>query len=255
MQTRRLAAPLFALGLGASAHAQDTISTDRPGIMISPVVVPEGRLQVEAGLLNLTLTRGNGSDTELWNTPVLLRYGLAPKVELRLFGTPWNRLHDDVGGADAEGPGDVEIGAKIALGDGGSGPKTAVIFGARLPVGEDEFTSHRPGYDVNFAATWDLGDDAFLCGLAGVTRTPVGDENATTGTLGLLVGRSFTSRLGGYVETGWFPDIDDAVDTAVVGTGVTFLVDADLQLDAFGDFGLNSDTPDAAIGFGFSWRL
>lgn len=85
--------------------------------------------------------------------------------------------------------------------------------------------------------------------------TPVGDDDSITGSLGLLLGHSFANTpWSAYVEAGYFPEIDNAVDTSVAGAGVTYLVNNVVQLDAFGDFGLNEDTPDAVGGFGISWR-
>jgi hypothetical protein len=164
-------------------------------------------------------------------------------------------LHDDASGADFDGFGDVEISTKIAINDSESGPKTSVIAGVRLPVGDDDFTTHQPGYDVNFAAAWGVGDDMTLTGLLGIARTPIGDENATTGTVALALGRSFTERIGGYVEAGWFPDIDNSIDTVVAGGGLTYLVNNDLQVDTFVDFGIDDDAPDYQVGAGISWRL
>jgi hypothetical protein len=256
MHPRLLHGSFAVLVLASAASAQDAIVPERPGVMFSPTVVSEGRLQIETGLLTLTRFRGNGTDADLWNVPVQLRYGLTREVELRLGGTLWNHLHDNMTGEDADGVGDVEIGTKVAISEGESGPRSAVNLGVRLPVGDEEFTAHQLGYSLNLAATWNLGEHDALTSLAGITRTPAGDENALTGSLGLSVAHSFNDTpFSAYVEAAWFPDIDNSVDTAVAGLGVTWLVDNDLQLDAFGDFGLNDDTPDAQVGIGVSLRL
>ncbi len=255
MRLQLLVTFLVVFELAPTVRAQDTISADRPGITLSPTVVPPGTFQIEAGIPQYTAMRGNGVDAELWSLPVQLRYGLTPSVELRLAGSPWNRLHDDVSGDDVDGASDVELGTKIVLSDGESGPKLAAILGVRLPVGSEDFTAHQPGYTFNLAASMAFDPSNTLTGLAGISRIPVGDENATTGALGLALTHSFTDApFSAYIEAGWFPNIDNSVDTAVAGTGATYLVTNDLQLDAFGDFGLNEDTPDATIGLGISWR-
>jgi len=247
-----LFAPFVAV---STAVAQDPIATDRPGITFTPSVVGEGVFQIEAGVPQITFSRGNGTDSEQWSFPVQLRYGLTPSLELRLGGSTWNRLEDDTTDDSVDGFGDVEIGAKLALSDGSTGPRTAIIASVRTPVGDDGLTSHQPGYSLSFAALWSLSDREWLQGLAGATMVPVGDENSTTGSLGLLLGHSFAGTpWSAYVEGGWFPKIDDSVDTAVAGAGLTYLVNKDVQLDVFGDFGLNDDTPDAVAGFGVSWR-
>jgi hypothetical protein len=245
-----------AIALTTKLHAQETISTDRPGITFSPTVIGPGVFQIEAGLPQYAAFRGNGVDDELWSIPVQLRYGLTPSVELRLAGTPWNRFHDDTTGDSVDGPGDIDIGTKIALTGDDADIRTAAILDLRLPVGDDDFTTHQAGYALNFAASTNVDANDYFTGLLGITRTPIADENAVTGSLALLYGHAFEDTpLGAYVEAGWFPDIDNSVDTAVAGAGVTYVVNKDLQLDAFGDFGLNEDTPDAVVGFGISWRL
>ena len=254
----RTGSPFLVLGtsmlLPAPTSAQTTINTDRPGITYSPVVMEPGRFQVELGLPNVTFTRGAGADSELWNVPLLVRYGATKDLELRLGGTTWNRLEDH--GATTDGFGDVELGAKIALVEGGgSTPKTSAVATVRLPTGDDDFTSSQAGYSLNIAGDWDIGDGNLLRGLLGATRTPSGDTNATTGAIGILFGHTFDARWSGYVEVGWFPEIENSVNTAVAGGGAACLLNENTQLDVFADFGLNSDTPDANLGVGVSFRF
>lgn len=239
------------------AHAQGSIGAERPGITLPPSVLERNRFQIEMGLPNVSFTRGSGQDNELWNFPVQMRYGFTGSTELRLFSTTWNRFNDNAsGGDDFDGIADVEIGTKTVLTEGGgSDPKTALVTALHLPTGDDSFTTHQLGYGLTLAAQWQLSDTTSLTGLAGITRTPVGDENALTGALAVSYGVAIDERFGTYAEFGWYPDIDNSVDTGVVGTGLTYLVNDDTQLDAFGDFGLNSDTPDATIGLGLSLRF
>jgi hypothetical protein len=246
----------FVVVVSASvAAAQGTISSDRPGLTFTPWLVPSGRFQAELGIPNVALTQGNGVDTTAWNTPLQLRYGLTDFVELRLGSPLYSSVRDDKADTTTEGWGDVEVGAKAALcGGAGLRPKASVIGGLRLPVGEDEFTSHQAGYSLNLAADWDLGDGNLLRGLAGAVRTPSGSDDALQGNFVALLGRTFDPRWSGYVELGYHPGFHLADDQAFAGAGVAYLVTDDLQLDLSGDFGLNDDSPDAVLGFGVCWR-
>jgi len=239
-----------------SAVAQDTINTDRPGLSFSPWLVPTGRFQAEFGFPNLTQTRGDGVDTSAWNTPLQLRYGLSSSLELRLGSSMYNVVRDNNTHETVEGFGDAEIGAKVALcdADGGACPKAALVGGVRLPIGSDEFTSHQPGYNLNLAADWDLGNGNVMRGLAGFVSTPVGSDDATNGIFDAVFLRTFDAQWSGYAELGYLPGFHAASDQAFAGAGVAFLVSNDVQLDAFGDFGLNDASPDAIVGFGISWR-
>jgi len=255
-RSRALMFPAIALVAASpsTALAQSTINTDRPGFTYSPLLMEPGRFQLELGIPSATIARGDGADSELWNAPSLLRYGVTRDVELRLGGTTWNRLVDH--GSTTSGLGDLELGTKFALGSReDSAPKLAAIATVRLPTGDDDFTSSRVGCSLQFVGDWDLGDGNLLRGLTGATYTPTSDSNSTTGAIGTLLGHAFDDRRSGYVEIGWFPGIEDAVDAAIGGVGAAWLATDDLQFDVFADFGLNSGAPDATLGFGVSLRL
>jgi hypothetical protein len=249
--------PFLAL-VDSDACAQGTINTDRPGFTYSPSTVPEGRTQIEVGAPNVLLVRGQGSDVAAWSSPFTLRHGLTTRAELRLSGSGWNRLRDESGSSSStqEGFGDLAVGLKFALTEAkGWSPTSAIVAHVRLPVGEDAFSTHQPAYDATLAADWDLGSGNLLRGIAGIASTPTGSDDAITGSLGALFGRTFCERWSGYVEAGYFPGFDHARDQAVVGTGIAYLLSNDLQLDAAADFGLDETAPDANLTLGLSWRF
>lgn len=256
IQLRPLLACAAAIApLAPSAIAQDTINTDRPGLTFSPYLVPVGRFQAELGLPNVALTQGNGIDSTAWNTPLQLRYGLNSALELRLGSPLYTSVRDDKANTTIDGFGDVEAGAKLALCEAaGVVPKAALVGGIRLPVGEDDFTSHEAGYNINATGDWDLGNGNSLRGTAGLVRTPIGSDDALAGSLVACGSRSFNHHTGGYVEAAYLPGFQHADDQAFVGAGIGYLITDDLQLDLSGDFGLNADSPDAIVGFGISWR-
>jgi len=246
----------FIVALSSIATAQETISTDRPGFTFTPWLVPTGRFQAELGIPSAVITEGSGGDSKAWNLPLQLRYGLSSALELRLGSPMYTAVSDDVTDTTTEGWGDVEVGAKAALSDAaGWLPKSALIAGVRLPVGDDDFTSHQAGYNLNCVADWDLGGGNLFRGMAGVSRTPSGSDDALTGTFVALLGRAFSSQCSGYVELTALPGFNDvAVDQNYAGAGIAYLVNNDLQLDLSGDFGLDADSADAILALGVSWR-
>ena len=251
-------AALFVFAAGAHAQECETINTDRPGITVSPWIVPEGRTQFEIGLPNALFTRGDGVRSTAWSAPFELRYGLSSRVEVRLIGSGWNVFHDESGPSSSttQGFGDIEIGTKLRLDDGGGGvPKTALALGVRLPTGKHEFSTHEAGFDATFAADWYPSTTEILRLTAGVQRLPVGDDDATSGVLTGLYDLSFGEQWSAWVELGWFPGFHDTRDQAVWGLGADFLLTKDVQLDLAGDFALNDKTPDANLTFGISVRF
>ena len=111
----RLALALFPLlgsgnVLGQAPDSEPTISTDRPSVANSSVVVPKGYLQFENGLL-ITKTQSS----YVFDLPETnLRFGLLDKTELR-FSVP-DYYHTLSGNSSISGFGDSAIGVKQQFG-------------------------------------------------------------------------------------------------------------------------------------------
>ncbi len=244
------------LGGASSAVAQDSITTDRPGIGLSTSTVGPNRFQLEFGLPTITLLRGDGVDVRAWSTPFLARYGLGDSAEVRLSGTGWTDVKDESTGSKVDGFGDLELGGKLALSRGGeSSPSLALVGGVRFPTGKHEFSSGEAGYDLTLAAGWSLPGSNSLGATLGAFRIPVGSDYAATGVLTTTLGHPIDEQWSAYGELGWFPDLHNGSDQAVWGLGTTYLLTHDVQLDLWGDFALNDQTPDASFGLGVSVRF
>lgn len=246
------------LALAAPLHAQSPISTDRPGLLYSPSLVPPRTFQIEASLPGFAWSESGDDRATLIGTPLQLRYGLSHDFELRLLTSPFNFVDGRSAGNDFDesGFGDVELSGKYAVRDGvDGGARVAAIAGVRLPTGEDPFTTGQAAYNLNIAADFDLAPGTGLTALAGLTRTPSGTENAWIGTLGGLLSRSFDEHWSGYGELVHYPGIDFARDQSYAGMGLVWLINDDLQLDLGFDFGLNEAATDVQGAFGLSWRM
>jgi Putative MetA-pathway of phenol degradation len=145
----RTSAVLLALILAGmtSLHGQDQapspdtvgpISTDRPAVTDSSVVVPAGSLQVENGFLETSSQEQSALDTP----ETLVRFGLAKRTELR-FTVP-DYFHNLTTGDGGSGFGDVAIGVKQQLGPT-HGFDVSVIAFLSLPTGANGVSSG--GYD------------------------------------------------------------------------------------------------------------
>ena len=248
--------PLFLLA--EPIHVQSPISTDRPGLLFSPLLVPPHRFQIEAGLPGVAWNQIGDARATTIGTPLQLRYGLCNQLELRLLTTPFNFVDGRAAGSefDESGFGDLELGGKFALRDGRSGGlRAAAIAGVRLPTGEDSFSTGREAYSLNLAAGCDLAPGTALTTLAGLARTPSGNEDAWVGTLGAQLSRSFDESWTGYGELVQYSGIENARDQSFAGLGLTWLFDDNLQLDIGFDFGLNEAATDLQGALGLSWRF
>jgi hypothetical protein len=252
------ALPVALLALGAqAASAQETISTDRPGLGFGTSTVPAGAFQVELGLPAVGLSSNGEADARLINFPGLLRVGITESLELRLGSTLFNASTLEVGGVEqtTDGFGAVEMGAKLGFSAGEGGPALALIPSVIVPVDED-FSGNRAAYTLNGVAAWSLPAGFGLTTVAGLAINPDGeDDYATSHTLVGVLGRSLAERLGGFVEAGLYPT-PDAADPAYVGGGLTYLLTDLVQLDAFADVGVSSDAAsDLLFGVGASVRF
>jgi hypothetical protein len=257
-----LVTPLLGLAtLPAAAQEPAPISTDRPGLLFSSLVVDPGTLQLELGLPQVSLVEGGGTEVRSASTPFVLRWSPGPDWELRLGGPLFTRVDVDFPGGETtdEGFGDLEVGAKWHLVDGaGSRPSFALIPSVVLPVGEEGFSAEEPAYLLNAAAEWGLPGGWGLAALAGGKRGETADGDAfAEWTLALALGRALPDpRWSAYGEVAAVDNDQPATDAAVyVGGGVKWLASPDLQLDLSFDRGLTDGAADWLAGFGLSTRF
>lgn len=133
---------------GAS-EAEPTITTDRPSVANSSVVIPQDGFQMENGLLASNL--GNGTVVDLPESTI--RYGLLPRTELRI--TLPDYYYSVTSAPEmATGFGDTAIGVKQQLGPLGGFDVSIIVFSS-FPTGAKQVSSH--GYDPGLQIPWSHG--------------------------------------------------------------------------------------------------
>jgi hypothetical protein len=244
--------------------AGEELITDRPDQTESPNVVPKGRGQLEVGFTK-TREDESGMRTDTLEGPgTLLRLGLAERFELRLG---WTGLVDEelqVAGLklDDDGVGDTEVGAKYALRTGeGGGPEIAVLGGASLPTGDEDFSSDRVDPAVRVSVAHALTDTLGLGYNVGVEweterGSDGGRDTLSSGIYTLALGIGVTDRLGAFVELfGAVPASAEGSPAHSLDGGATYLLRDNLQLDLAGGVGLSDAADDWFMGVGVSWRF
>lgn len=230
------------------------ISTDRPGFLFAPTVVPQGRLQVETGIPTLTLFRASGDETEAWSFPVAMRYGLSEELELRASLPTWTEVRSESGGtADRdEGFGDVELGAKLALSPLAGGP-LALQGSLRLPTGAEDFTTDEIGGSALLLHGRDLSG-FWLQTMLGISHVPIsGAHDQTAGSLAALVSHPIADGWSAFLEATALPGINHTPGQSYLGAALIWAPLARLQLDLSADFGLDEDSADVIAALGLSW--
>jgi hypothetical protein len=243
------AAVLVAAGIRASPVGADpevTINTDRPAVTESSVVVPEGALQIENGVL---ATDASGRYT-LDYPESNLRYGLSQQSELRL--TLPDYYHNlPSGTAAASGFGDLAIGVKQQLGPAG-GFDISVIGFLSLPTGAGAISSH--GYDPGVQLPWSrsLAGSWTVAGqLAAYWPTVDGQRNATR-EVTVLFDRQLTPPWDAFLEyAADFPQRGGS--SQLLHTGSAYKLAAHHQIDVHAAVGLSHAAPRSFIGVGYSY--
>jgi Putative MetA-pathway of phenol degradation len=242
-----LAHPAKAQSCGADAKSP--ISTDRPQITNSSVVVPCGSLQFENGFL-VTTPKGGQRGFDLPETSV--RFGIARKTELR-FAVPDYFYNDDTTSGYTNGFGDLSLGFKQQLGPA-HGFDVSLIPSVSLPTGANAISSH--GYDPalqlpwsrSFAKNWTAAGMFSL-----VWPTEAGQRNLT-GQSSLYFDRQLTQPWDAYIEySGAFPQRGGPQH--VIDFGTAYKLSLHQQLDFHWSFGVSGAAPDHSLGLGYSVRL
>jgi hypothetical protein len=229
----------------AGDDAASPISTDRPAVTDSSVVVPVGSLQAENGF---TETASQGQ--QIFDGPeTLLRFGLTSSTELRLtapdyFGQP----------GMSSGFGDLIVGMKQQLGTMPGGFDVSLVVSLSLPTGAHAISSH--GYDPFVQLPWShsVSSNWTAAGMFSVYfPTELGRRNVT-GETTFLMDRQLTKTWDAFAEyVGDFPQQGGPRHLAHFGTA--YKPTPHQQLDLHVGLGLSSAAVDHLIGVGYSFRL
>ena len=239
--------------LSAQDQPPPVITTDRPAITDSSLVVPRGDLVVENGFAE-TASQGQRS----FDFPeTLARFGITSKTELR-FNPPdyFNNFNNGI--SFGSGAGDLSLGVKQQL-VAKTGFDASLVVALSFPTGAKAVSSH--GYDPQFLVPWShpLSTNWTAAGMFALlwpTEPSLtgGSRRNLTGQVSFLLDRQITSRWDTFTEyAGDFPQRGGPQHLLHLGTA--FKVTRNQQLDFHVGFGLSSAAVDHFIGFGYSFQV
>lgn len=238
-------AVLLPLAVSSALAADPTapISTDRPSVTDSSIVVPAGALQFENGL---TETSFQGQNT--FDVPeTLLRIGVSDKTELRLSAP------DYFSGTGLSGFGDFAIGFKQQIGPT-HGFDLSVVAALSFPTGAGAISSH--GYDPYIQVPWSRGlsKNWTAGGMFSVYSPSEAGRRNVTGESTFLIDRQLSSKWDAFAEyAGDFPEYGGVRHVAHFGT--SYKLAAREQIDFHFGVGLSPSAPDHFVGVGYSFRF
>jgi Putative MetA-pathway of phenol degradation len=249
------AAILLTLAVWPGAYSQPSPSeeepellTDRPDFTETSFVVPLRRLQVEGGF-----TYADGADGErVLNAPeLLLRYGLAPRTELRLGLPDYVRVRGN--GQRVGQFGDTYLGVKQQLGPPGARYGLALIPAVILPTGGRAVTSDHVDPEIVLAWARDLSKAWSVGGILGYAWPTEEGRRNDTFIPTVSFGRSLSDRWGTFFE--WAAEFPKrGGDVQLLHHGYTYALRSNSQLDVHFGVGLTRAAPDFFIGAGYAFR-
>jgi Putative MetA-pathway of phenol degradation len=226
------------------ASATITISTDRPAVSASSVVVPQTGFQVENGML---LTDAQG-DNILDLPESNFRYGLWPKTELR-FEAP-DYFYNLSGTSASSGFGDIAAGVKQQIGPI-HGFDISAIFFVSFPTGANRISSH--GYDPGLQLPWTrkVSENWTAGGQFAFYWPTVSGNHNFTGEAAFFLDRQLTKPWDAFIEyAGDFPQRGGSRQILHVGTA--YKLTPHQQVDVHVAVGLSDAAPHAYFGVGYS---
>jgi Putative MetA-pathway of phenol degradation len=260
MRSRILVLALPGLLLAAAVVAQDgwsgldePLSTDRPDFTESTSTIPRGHFQIEGGT---TLNRVEDVDITSFGE-LLLRIGTGERWETRI-SAGYARVDTPFG--DFSGLEDPSVGIKVRFTDdpgelGPGQPAASLLLSTSVPAGDEELTEDEWVPEAKLALGWELTPRFSLGSNLIYLYSVNGDRQHQFGAT-LSGSTPITDRLGAYLE--WFGFSEETRDgeaTHFVNTGVSYLINNDLRVDARVGTGLNDADPDWFVGIGGGVRF
>jgi len=227
-------------------NSADEISTDRPDVTNSSLVVPYGSLQVENGVDE---TRRQGSNV-VSGTETRLRLGVAQCTEV-LADVP--TYFYSLNGRASSGFSDLVVSVKRQL-PVPLGFHLSATGGLGFPTGASRVSTH--GYDPYIQIPWSrrITDDWSLHGMFTVTWFTSQHTINPTFEPTLSLERALGPAGDLFVEyVGEYPN--HARPSQILDAGGSWRVTRVQQLDFHVGFGLNSSSPNHFFGIGYSFRL
>jgi Putative MetA-pathway of phenol degradation len=249
-------------GEGSKDQKEEPLESDRPNFTDSPATVGRGRLQFEGGYQFIHGVAGDSTHDAHDLPELLVRYGVAERLELRIAWDPGfvfdrqadlasERIVTDSGGSD------IELGFKYALTKQDEWqPESGIITSITAPVGARAQSSEQVDVLVNYLYSWKLNKKATLSGSTGGLWTAESGDHFTRFSQSASLDYELTEKLHAFNECYALFRIDfhDDRPQYYYDAGLTYLVTPNFQLDWRAGVGLNDASDRFFTGCGLSIR-
>lgn len=262
-KTLLITAIVLLFSSAAAAADDQPICPDRPSKSTGPCTVPQGKWQIETGLVDWSRDRSGGVTTEttFWANSAI-KYGIGPDADLELWLTPLETIGLRGSGIREHHSsfGDTLLRVKYEITRNDAPVQVALDPFIKIPTANHRLGNGKVEAGLLVPVQIALGKSPFTLSLNPeldwlADQNGGGHHPAMVQLVDLGWQASKTLTFATEIWRQW--DFDPA------GTGkqlswdgsAAYLVNKDLQLDAGANFGLNHQTPDIELYTGVSVRF
>jgi outer membrane putative beta-barrel porin/alpha-amylase len=228
-----LATALVLIACSASAQPVPPLTSNRPGISDSEVLVPARAIQLEAGVQ----AQGEPAHSDVSSSDTFgqltVRVGVRPRIEVFVGwdGLSLDRIQVNGQSRFLAGGNDLRVGTKLAvLKEDRHGVTLAVAPSWSFPVGSEEATSGSNDPSLRLLWARSLTDEWSLSGNVVFTRTSDVGSRYFDNAVQVGITRAFTDTVSAFAEvSGALPAAHP--DAWTIDGGVAWIARPDLQWD------------------------
>jgi hypothetical protein len=234
------------------------MATDRPDVTESPYTVDAGHVQVESSFVEYTRDDDGGGDFDAWSVvPTNVKVGLTNNMDLQLAFEPYVR--EEFEGDSVDGFGATQLRLKINLwGNDGGDTALAIMPFVQFATESEDFgaTEHLQGgvilpLKVSLPNEWDLG----LMAEFDFVRDAADESYELQFVHTASISHAIVGELDGYLEYIGITDTEEGTGyLSLIGTGVTYGLSDNVQLDGGVNIGLSEEADDFTVFAGISVR-
>jgi hypothetical protein len=226
---------------------KDEITTDRPDVTNSSLVVPAGSLQIENGV-NFSTRDG---DRFVDGTNTRLRAGIANCLEF-LVDTP--TYFSNVQGPKNSGFSDVAPALKWQISPALGKVDLSAVFGVALPTGSASIAGRGAQPYFQFPWSWELDRGWGLSGMLTEFFRPSDPTSKLITEAAFVIEKNVTERASLFVEyVGDYPE--NGSPAQLLNSGGLYRPGPNQQVDFHIAVGLNDKAPSYIVGIGYSVRF
>lgn len=247
----------------ARAADEQPICPDRPSKSTGPCTVPQGKWQVETGLVDWTRDKSDGvtTDSVQWGASGI-KYGVSGNTDVELWVTPLETVRIHGGGASEHHSsfGDMLLRVKYELTPDSAPVQVALDPFVKIPTANHQLGNGKVEGGLLVPIQVPIPKSPFTLALDPELDLLADEDGhgrhaamSQVVNLGIQASSKLTFSTEIWAQWDWDPA---GTNRQVSWDGsVAYLVDKDLQLDAGANFGLNRQTPDVELYTGVSVRF